>query len=75
MTNPALGTSCVTQMKNIKPGAKLDPKMFQVPPDFKIAPPPVKPPPLKPPALKPPALKLPSLKPPALKPPKLSMPK
>ena len=43
MTNPATGTTCVTQMKNVQPGVKLDPKMFQVPPDFKIAPP-IKPP-------------------------------
>jgi hypothetical protein len=38
--DPKTGAKCVTEMKNIKPGAKLDPGMFKVPPDFKIAPPP-----------------------------------
>lgn len=37
--NPATGTNCMTQMKNVVPGAKLPPSMFQVPPDFKVAPP------------------------------------
>jgi hypothetical protein len=37
VTNPATGTTCVTEMKNIQP-AKLEPAMFQVPPDFRIEP-------------------------------------
>ena len=40
VTNPATGANCMTQMKNVVPGAKLPPSMFQVPPDFKVAPPP-----------------------------------
>jgi hypothetical protein len=40
LTDPKTGASCVTDMKNIKPGAKLDPGLFKVPPDFTIAPPP-----------------------------------
>jgi hypothetical protein len=34
-TDHATGMTSVTQMKNITPNAKLDPKMFQVPPGFK----------------------------------------
>jgi len=45
MIDPKTGAKCVTEMKNIKPGAPLDRSIFQVPPDFKIAPP------VKPPAL------------------------
>ena len=48
MVDPKTGAKSVTEMKNIQPGVKLDPAMFQVPKDFKIAPP-LKPP--KPPAL------------------------
>jgi hypothetical protein len=33
------GTTTVTQMKNIVPDAKLDPRMFQVPSDYKVVPP------------------------------------
>ena len=36
MTNPATGTNCVTQMKNVQPGVKLPESMFQVPPGFKV---------------------------------------
>jgi hypothetical protein len=43
MIDPKTGAKAVTEMKNIKPGGKLDPSMFEVPKDFKIAPP-VKPP-------------------------------
>jgi hypothetical protein len=43
MIDPKTGARSVTEMKNIKPGVKLDPSMFEVPKDFKIAPP-VKPP-------------------------------
>ena len=40
VTDPKTGTGCTTDMKNIKPGA-VDPGMFKIPPDFKIAPPPL----------------------------------
>jgi hypothetical protein len=39
VTDPKTGNTSVTEMKNIKPGAKLDPGMFKVPADFKIVPP------------------------------------
>lgn len=39
-TDHATGRTSVTQMKNISPGAKLDPAMFKVPPGFKMAKPP-----------------------------------
>jgi hypothetical protein len=61
VTNPATGTNCVTQMKNIVPGAKLPPSMFQVPPDYKIATPP---PPVQTPAVSPPPVQAPSVQPP-----------
>jgi len=38
VSNPATGTNCMTQMKNIQPGVKLPESMFQVPPDFKKLP-------------------------------------
>jgi hypothetical protein len=43
-TDHSTGTTSVTQMKNVKPNAKLDPGMFKVPPGFKMVQPP-KPPP------------------------------
>ena len=48
MVDPKSGAKSVTEMKNIKPGVKLDPSLFEVPKDFKIAPP------VKPPAIPPP---------------------
>ena len=48
--NPATGTHCVTEMKNVQPGASLPPSMFQVPSDFKVVTPaPPAQPPLQPP--------------------------
>ena len=44
VTDPKTGNTSVTEMKNIQTGAKLDPSLFKVPPDFKIAPPAVQPP-------------------------------
>ena len=48
VTDPKTGATSVTEMKNIKLGAKLDPALFKVPPDFKIAPPPLQMPPAPP---------------------------
>ncbi|HUA85463.1 MAG TPA: hypothetical protein VMB85_16485 [Bryobacteraceae bacterium] len=39
VTDPSTGCVMKTQMKNVQPGVNLDPKMFQVPPDFKVVPP------------------------------------
>lgn len=39
VTDPSTGCVMKTQMKNVQSGMKLDPKMFQVPADFKVAPP------------------------------------
>jgi hypothetical protein len=39
-TDHSTGMTSTTQMKNITPNAKLDPKMFQVPADFKTIQPP-----------------------------------
>jgi hypothetical protein len=36
LNDPLTGTSCVTDMKNIKAGKQLDPGIFKVPPDFQI---------------------------------------
>jgi hypothetical protein len=46
--DPSTGTTTVTQMKNVVPGAKIDPAKFQIPADFKtVQPPPAPPLPLK----------------------------
>jgi|GEM_PF-2425629 hypothetical protein len=43
VTDPATGCVMQTQMKNVQSGVKLDPGMFKVPADFKIAAPPASP--------------------------------
>jgi hypothetical protein len=63
ITDPKSGATSIMQMKDIVPHAKIDPSMFKIPPDFKIAPPPMPTLP-KPPSLTPP--KLPAFTPPKL---------
>jgi hypothetical protein len=36
LNDPITGTSCFTDMKNIKAGTQLNPGIFKVPPDFQI---------------------------------------
>lgn len=55
VTDPKSGVTTITQMKDIVPHVKLDPSMFQIPPDFKIQPPPMPAAP-KPPSFTPPKL-------------------
>jgi hypothetical protein len=42
--DPSTGTTTVTQMKNVTPGAKIDPGKFKIPADFKTIQPPKAPP-------------------------------
>jgi len=41
--DPSSGTTTITQMKQVTPGVKLDPKMFDVPKEFRLATPPAAP--------------------------------
>jgi hypothetical protein len=43
ITDPSTGTTTITQMKQVTPGVKLDPKMFEIPKEFSLVAPPALP--------------------------------